>query len=226
MPKYVDLTADPNELDRAALLARLRCISLLGRNPGIEPLGVGALLEIQTSFSAAMFGNLAVRGVDGVVSHIEKEMLEIKRDPLDLNEWCDLIILAMDGALRASATAQPLNKHVASCVRDALFAKMARNMQREWPDYRDVPVGQAIEHVRGDASAARKADELAVDGRPVDVPVEERRYDATDMDGKRYAQTTPENVGMAAYDDFERLKALAVGESCRDSDDWHWLRTK
>src|SRR5690349_307009 len=43
-----------------------------------------------------------------VVDHIKKELKEILEAPDDLEEWADVIILAMDGALRAGHDARDL----------------------------------------------------------------------------------------------------------------------
>ena len=76
----------------------------------------------------------------GVIDHIRKELLEIEAEPNDLSEWIDVVILALDGAWRAGFTPKQI---VA-----ALEAKQAKNMAREWPDWRTASPDTAIEHVR------------------------------------------------------------------------------
>ena len=44
------------------------------------------------------------RGPLGPLDHIKKELKEIEEDPSDLKEWIDLIILSIDGMLRAGAS--------------------------------------------------------------------------------------------------------------------------
>ena len=76
----------------------------------------------------------------GVIDHIRRELLEIESDPLDLGEWVDVIILALDGAWRAGQEPQQ--------IIDAIKAKQAKNESRDWPDWRLMPEDRAIEHVR------------------------------------------------------------------------------
>ena len=95
-------------------------------------------LQRQRKFSEATFGPGA--RTSGVIDHIQKELAEIEADPLDLEEWVDVILLALDGAWRTGASPQE--------VADAIDAKMTKNEGREWPDWREVGQGKAIEHVR------------------------------------------------------------------------------
>lgn len=78
---------------------------------------------------------------NSILAHIEKELAEIKREPLDLEEWIDVIILGFDGAWRAGYTPEQ--------IIFALQHKQSINVNRLWqiPDSPDAP----IEHVR-DAS--------------------------------------------------------------------------
>jgi hypothetical protein len=76
----------------------------------------------------------------GVVEHIRKELKEIEADPFSLEEWNDVMILAIDGALRAG--------HSPEDIAEGLAAKQSKNEARQWPDWRNVPPGQPIEHVR------------------------------------------------------------------------------
>lgn len=99
-------------------------------------------LERQRAFSEQTFGP-GMR-TQGVIDHIRKELLEIEAAPTDLSEWIDVAILALDGAWRTGATPQQ--------IIEALVAKQAKNEARQWPDWRTVPVGQAIEHVRAKPS--------------------------------------------------------------------------
>jgi hypothetical protein len=76
----------------------------------------------------------------GVLDHIRKELKEVERDPNDLTEWVDVILLALDGAWR--------HGHTPEQIASAIEAKQARNESREWPDWRTQPTDRAIEHVR------------------------------------------------------------------------------
>jgi len=94
-------------------------------------------LAYQRDWSAATFGP----GFRlGVLDHLAKELEEVRADPLDLGEWVDLVILALDGAWRAG--------HGPQQIIDAIVAKQARNEARTWPDWRDQPSDRAIEHDR------------------------------------------------------------------------------
>ena len=74
----------------------------------------------------------------GITEHIKKEIEEIRANPSDVEEWIDVMILALDGYWRAGGTANLLMDH--------LLAKQAKNFSRKWPapQAEDVP----MEHVR------------------------------------------------------------------------------
>jgi hypothetical protein len=79
----------------------------------------------------------------GVIDHLRKELVEVdsalsREDRLD--EWVDIMILAMDGAMRDHWTPRELVT--------ALVDKQARNEARKWPDWRTCEPGKAIEHIR------------------------------------------------------------------------------
>lgn len=220
MRRYVDLNSDVEDLSDAGGYARHMHSVLVSAASSDTKLSFVTLLYMQKQFSEYAFGPHDQRGVGGNIAHIRKELDEVEGAPLDLLEWYDLILLAMDGASRAAATlgiSQPV-KHVAL----GLFAKLAQNMLREWPDYRDVPVGQAIEHVRSEASAARKADELAVDGRPVlpggDTPLELRRFSMKQKGKFSLIDLGLPNTRSVLREPLIRLK---VGEVwCGDGERW------
>lgn len=77
----------------------------------------------------------------GIVAHIRKELLEIEAQPGDLEEWIDVMILAIDGAWRAGFEPEE--------IAAALAAKQTKNEGRTWPDWRGMSPGQPIEHDRG-----------------------------------------------------------------------------
>lgn len=94
-------------------------------------------LAAQAAWSCIVFGP----GMRlGVIDHIGKELEEIRKEPSNLMEWIDVVILAFDGALRAG--------HSPHEVIAAYHEKMARNRSRKWPDWRGLPTDQAIEHIR------------------------------------------------------------------------------
>lgn len=97
-----------------------------------------AHLERQRSWSRETFG--PGPRTDGLIAHIGKEFDEIRERPDALEEWVDVVILALDGAWRAG--------HEPQAIVDAIVAKQAENEARTWPDWRAVPEGEPIEHVR------------------------------------------------------------------------------
>ena len=95
-------------------------------------------LHRQREFSISTFGP-GHRTV-GVCDHIRKELKEIAAEPLDLEEWVDVIILACDGAWRAG--------HEPEAIAAEIEAKLSRNIKRNWPDWRTADPNKAIEHIR------------------------------------------------------------------------------
>jgi Protein of unknown function (DUF550) len=76
----------------------------------------------------------------GLSDHIRKELEEIEQNPADLEEWIDIILLAIDGAWRSGASPEDI---VAM-----LMAKAQRNELRSWPDWRRLTENDPIEHIR------------------------------------------------------------------------------
>lgn len=97
-----------------------------------------AHLHRQMAFSARTFG--PGNRVQGVCDHIRKELIEVEAEGGPLSEWVDVIILGLDGAWRSGATPEQ--------IAAAIVAKQTKNEGRKWPDWRTVPLGQAIEHDR------------------------------------------------------------------------------
>lgn len=106
-----------------------------------QPFDLRAHLARQIEWSRRTFGP-GPRAA-GVVDHIRKELREIEAAPDDLEEWIDVVILALDGAWRAG--------HSPDEVVAQLVAKQAKNERRQWPDWRVADFNKAIEHVREDA---------------------------------------------------------------------------
>lgn len=96
------------------------------------------IIKKQKSFSLNTFG--PGERSSGLVDHIRKELLEIEADPLDLTEWMDVVILALDGAWRAG--------HSPEDIVAGLIAKQAKNENRQWPDWKTAAPGKAIEHIK------------------------------------------------------------------------------
>ena len=62
---------------------------------------------------------------EGVLDHMAKEFKEVTEKPFDLEEWVDIVLLAMDGACRhAGATGSEFVV--------ALVAKQQKNRARRW----------------------------------------------------------------------------------------------
>ncbi len=97
-----------------------------------------AHLNRQIAFSARTFGP-GCRTL-GVSDHIRKELDEIAEDPLNLEEWIDVIILACDGAWRAG--------YSPAQIAAGLDVKLTKNERRRWPDWRTADPDKAIEHCR------------------------------------------------------------------------------
>lgn len=96
-------------------------------------------IDKQIAWSTTTFGP-GLR-VHGLLDHISKELDEIASKPHDVSEWVDVVILALDGAWRSGHTSEQILK--------ALEAKQVKNFSRQWPDWRTVPEGRAIEHIKG-----------------------------------------------------------------------------
>lgn len=99
-------------------------------------------LRRQIKFSEETFG--PGPRAEGIIDHIRKELKEIKKEPTDLEEWIDVVLLAFDGAWREGHTSE----NIAAC----LEYKQTKNERREWPDWRTAKSGKAIEHIRSKKS--------------------------------------------------------------------------
>jgi hypothetical protein len=92
----------------------------------------------QQKFSLETFGPGERLG--GILQHIRIELLEVMEKPEDIYEWVDVIILAFDGALRQG--------HLPEEIAAALQSKLAINMNRTWPDWRESSQDEAITHTK------------------------------------------------------------------------------
>jgi len=119
-------------LDEAAIIYREASQSS-SYNPDLI-----AYLRRQRAWSEETFGPGARHKM--CTNHIRKELAEIEGNPGDLEEWIDVVILALDGAWRAGYTPEQ--------IADALFSKSDKNADRKWPDWRDHPEDEPIEHIR------------------------------------------------------------------------------
>ena len=95
-----------------------------------------SFINDQRRWSSKTFGPGPRTG--GILRHIEKELDEIRLKPNDLEEWIDVVILALDGAWRAGHSPYEIVR--------ALVMKQFKNMKRKWPDWRTVTQDDPIEH--------------------------------------------------------------------------------
>jgi hypothetical protein len=90
----------------------------------------------QIEWSKKTFGE--GKRTEGICKHIEKEVNEIRQSPLDILEWVDVIILALDGAWRAGYTSDEIWK--------AMEKKHHINFTRRYP--KPSSQDEPVEHVR------------------------------------------------------------------------------
>ena len=95
-------------------------------------------LNFQVEWSLKTFG--PGPRTRSILDHIRKELLEIEAEPLSLEEWVDLVALALDGAWRAG--------HTPEAVWKEMQENMSQNTERNWPDWRTADPDRAIEHDR------------------------------------------------------------------------------
>jgi len=84
------------------------------------------------------------------LAHMEKEVVEVRKSPSDVEEWADVVILAFGGAMAAGHTPHDI------CV--ALQRKQTKNMNRKWgkPDTDGVSY-----HVKAEVSVVERWNKLA-----------------------------------------------------------------
>ncbi len=121
-------------------LLRLRHRAEAAEYAGKRLLPLAEFFDAKARWSEATFG--PGDRYDRVLKHIRKELKEISRKPDDLEEWVDLVFLAMDGAWRSA-------KATGESFAAMILAKHAKNLARKWPDWRTLKPGQVAEHVRG-----------------------------------------------------------------------------
>ena len=102
------------------------------------------LMEALCDISLRKFGS--EQKTEGTLTHLEKEIQEVREDPDNLIEWADCIILAIDGALRRG--------HEPKELLNAIWAKLQIIDNRMYPDARDN--NESIEHIKGKRKKAFK----------------------------------------------------------------------
>lgn len=105
----------------------------------LERFDILQFIREKNTWSEATFG--PGKRTAGVIAHIRSELTEIEAKPDDVVEWCDVILLALDGAFRAGFTPTQ--------VITALIEKQAKNTRRQWPDWRTKKEGEFSSHVKG-----------------------------------------------------------------------------
>ena len=83
-------------------------------------------LDNVKKFNNKTFGGFTLEEkASSLVKHIRAECVEIEENPTDLDEWIDVVILAMDALLRAEEPHEILRRWA---------NKMAKNASRDWPE--------------------------------------------------------------------------------------------
>ena len=91
---------------------------------------------------------------ESVLSHIEKEIQEVREASSDediVGEFLDIAVLSLDGAIRILRKTHGIEGESFSVTLELerlLDKKLYRNKARRWPDWRQIPEGQPIEHIR------------------------------------------------------------------------------
>lgn len=94
---------------------------------------------------------------EGVVKHIEKELDEIRANPMDAVEWIDVAILALDGAWRTGTAPEDIVQ--------AMLDKYAENARRTWPDWRTLSQDEPSEHIRDEVDHVAPGVKVKTDKR-------------------------------------------------------------
>lgn len=171
-------------------------------------------LTRQREFSLRTFG--PGPRAEGVCNHIEKEIDEVRKAPDDISEWIDIVILGFDGAMRQGFTPEQ--------IAAALEAKQTKNENRKWPDWRTVPVDQAIEHVRDEALTfpAPSCDwgTLRLGGANLILNERQRQIEEEGFDAEHDQQHSAEEIRTAAS-----CYLLATGPDDPPPAEWPWSPT-
>lgn len=99
---------------------------------------IADFVKWQKEWSIVTFG--PGKRSEGVLKHIESEIEEVRAEPTKLEEWIDVVILALDGAWRAGYTPEE--------VEAALIEKSKRNRLRTFSPF--PPEDEPSFHVKGE----------------------------------------------------------------------------
>jgi len=132
------ITQDP--MIYAGLSVALQELAALPADPVAEAAGFDfrSFASEFHQWALATFG--PGRRTRAISEHIRRELAEIAAEPDSVEEWCDVMMLALNGAMRTGATAEE--------VAATLAAKLAKNKARTWPDWRTADPNEPIEHDR------------------------------------------------------------------------------
>jgi hypothetical protein len=144
------------EAGHKAVAALVMELEDLRRSTAPRRFDLASFFEERKEWSRETFGPAYIW--KRVVAHIRKELVEIEAKPDDLEEWIDVVLIAMDGAWRAAGADG--DGFIA-----ALVAKAAKNMKRTWPDWRTMDPEAPIEHV-GEPVDTSGVDAVFEDGEP------------------------------------------------------------
>jgi hypothetical protein len=96
------------------------------------------IIDIQRNYTYKAFGQ--GENTARILNHIMDEVAEVSAvNGKDVFEWCDIIILALDGAIRQGFSNDKI------CT--AVVNKMLINQERSWPDPSTLAEDQPINHI-------------------------------------------------------------------------------
>lgn len=82
-----------------------------------------------------------IRGPQGPLNHLKKEIDEVLSKPDDLEEYADMMFLVIDAVYRGGFTISEFY--------DMIEFKLQKNKERDWPDWREVEdINAPIFHIK------------------------------------------------------------------------------
>lgn len=97
-------------------------------------------LEQRQAFSEKTFGPGFYP--DAILNHIRSEVKEVTADPNDLEEWIDIVLLALDGATRCGPGHSPEE------IIRMLVNKQIKNEGRRWPEWNAAEPDKILQHIK------------------------------------------------------------------------------
>lgn len=108
-------------------------------------------LKRQFEFSQRVFG--AGPKTEQILRHISRQSVDTIARGNPTEEWVDIMILAMDGALRSGSTPYE--------IAGLLEYKMTVNEAREWPKLEDQVMDEPVHHIKKQVAVTNMTDEQA-----------------------------------------------------------------